>query len=202
MSETIVTNKPQLSHVITWLFKGVVYYDRQPELWNSLLNFQAGVRDHVKMIGLELFIDEAEGYAFLRQKNDENNEEQQGQLAIPRLIQRRQLSFSISLLCLLLRKKLLEQDASGGDTRTFLTQEQIINMMEVFLPARVNEIKTNDQIESAINKVIELGFLRRLDGEDNRFEIRRIIKALIDANWLSNIEDKLREYQDYANNLT
>ena len=57
----------ELSDVLVALLKGVVYNDISAELWRDLLNFQGGVRDHLRLLGLDLIIDEAEGYAYLRQ---------------------------------------------------------------------------------------------------------------------------------------
>lgn len=41
---------------------------------------------------------------------------------------RRPLSFAVSLLLALLRKKLAEFDAAGGDTRLILSREQVIEL--------------------------------------------------------------------------
>ncbi|RTZ76651.1 MAG: hypothetical protein DSZ01_07855, partial [Gammaproteobacteria bacterium] len=56
----------QLSLVLIALYKGVVTAERDPGLWQQLLELQARVRDHVRLLGLELMLDEAEGYAWLR----------------------------------------------------------------------------------------------------------------------------------------
>ena len=48
--------------------KGVTYRDASPVLWQSLVALSARVRDHVVVLGLELILDEAEGYAYLRQR--------------------------------------------------------------------------------------------------------------------------------------
>src|SRR5690554_831493 len=87
-----------LSAVLITLFKGVLYQDQRPELWQTLLQLQAKVRDHAAVFGLELVLDEAEGYAYLRQRPADDGEE------VPRLVQRRQLGFAVSLLLALLRK--------------------------------------------------------------------------------------------------
>lgn len=186
---------PQAAPVIIHLLKGVLYNDKQPELWRDLLSLQAAVRDYLAVIGLQVFIDETEGYAFLRQQPEDEDQEGPG---LPRLIQRRQLSYPVSLLCVLLRKKLIEQDASGGETRVILTRAEIVDMLRVFLPQSHNEAKTVEQIDRHINRVIDHGFLRRLRGEEEVYEVRRIIKALVDANWLGDIAAKLEEYQAYA----
>jgi len=190
----------QISLILIQLLKGVLYRDRQPEPWHDLLTFQAVVRDYFLLVGLQVIIDESEGYAFLRQKADDVSEQRDDSSPpLPRLIQRRPLSYPLSLLCVLLRKKLIEQDASGGETRLILSREQIIDMIQVFLPERGNEAKTIDKIDTLIRKVLDLGFLRALKGEGNRYEVQRIIKALVDADWIGNLDEKLREYHGYQN---
>lgn len=104
----------ELSSVVVPLLKGVLYREDNPELWGSLLSLQASVRDYVAVLGLDLMLDEAEGYAFLRSRQDEDED---AQAVMPRLVVRRQLSYPVSLLLALLRKKLAEFDAGGGDTR-------------------------------------------------------------------------------------
>lgn len=102
---------------------------------------------------------------------------------------------------MLLRKKLIEQDATGGETRVILSRAQIVDMLRVFLPESSNEAKTFEQIESHIRKVIDYGFLRRLKGDEERYEVRRIIKALVDADWLGDLNQKLETYRSHADTL-
>lgn len=191
------TFSPQVSPVIIQLLKGVLYSDAQPTLWQDLVTFQAVIRDYLAVIGLQLVIDETEGYAFLRQRPEVESDDAEATL-LPRLIQRRPLSYPVSLLCVLLRKKLIEQDAAGGETRVILSREQIIDMLRVFLQESGSEARIVEQIDQYMNKMQDYGFLHRLKGDEDLYEIRRIIKALVDASWLSGIEEKLRAYQDYA----
>ncbi|MEJ2387719.1 MAG: DUF4194 domain-containing protein [Chromatiaceae bacterium] len=146
-----------LSALVIPLLKGVIYQENDPALWNGLLNLQARVRDYVSVIGLDLMLDEAEGYAFLRSRHEEDEETG---VRLPRLIARRPLSFPVSLLLALLRKRLAEADAGGGDTRLVLTREDMVELIRVFLPANTNEARLIDQIDAHVNKVVELGFLR------------------------------------------
>jgi hypothetical protein len=50
------------------LLKGVIYRDGDERLWAALLDLQAQVRDYMKVLDLELVLDDAEGYAFLRSR--------------------------------------------------------------------------------------------------------------------------------------
>jgi hypothetical protein len=181
-----------LSRVVVPLLRGVVYREEKEEVWNGLLELQSGVRDYLAALGLELVLDEAEGYAFLRsQPEDEENNAP----AIPRLVQRRQLSFPVSLLLALLRKKLAEFDAAGGETRLIMSRDEIAELLRVFLPAGSNEVRLIDKVDTHLNKIAKLGFVRPLRGQKQMFEIRRILKAFVDAQWLTEFEQRLEEYQ-------
>jgi hypothetical protein len=200
MSETDASAaSADLSALAVALLKGVIYRENDAASWNALLSLQARVRDYVGVLGLELMLDEAEGYAFLRSR--QHSEEEAG-TKTPRLIARRPLSFTVSLLLALLRKKLAEFDASGSDTRLVLSRDAIVELVRVFLPDTANEAKLIDQIDAQINKIVELGFLRRLKtesaaqrGDVPTFEVRRIIKAFIDAQWLVELDARLAEYR-------
>ena len=195
--------QPALSTLAITLLKGVVYRDGDERLWSSLLNLQSRVRDYVAVIGLELILDEAEGYAFLRSRPEPEVDDPGARL--PRLVARRPLSFPVSLLLALLRRKLAEFDAGGGDTRLVLTRDDIVELVRVFLPESSNEARLIDRIEADINKVADLGFLRRLKsvggtasgpaGLPASFEVRRILKAFVDAQWLAELDARLAEYQ-------
>lgn len=184
----------ELSAVVVPLLKGVIYQEENPGLWGSLLKLQARVQDYVTVLGLELTLDEAERYAFLRSRQDADSDDA---APIPRLIARRQLSYQVSLLLALLRKKLAEFDASGGDTRLILSRDEVVELIRIFLPAGSNEVKLIDQVDTNLNKIAELGFIRRLRGQPQMIEVRRIIKAFIDAQWLADFDERLAEYRQH-----
>jgi hypothetical protein len=144
-------------------------------------------------MGLVVVIDEAEGYAFLRSRPVDDDER-----TVPRLIARRSLSYPVSLLLALLRKRLAQFDADNSDTRLIISRDQIVELIRVFLPPNSNEARLVDQVDTHLTKVVELGFLRRLPGEDNLFEVRRILKAFVDAQWLSDFADRLAAYATEA----
>ncbi|MDP2162932.1 MAG: DUF4194 domain-containing protein [Hydrogenophaga sp.] len=194
-------SQPDLTSLVVPLLKGVLYREEDAAQWAALMQLQPRVRDYVAVLALDLVVDEAEGYAFLRSRQQADD----GAPALPRLVRRQPLSFQVSLLLALLRKKLAEFDASGGDTRLILTRSAVVELVRVFLPAGSNESRLIDQIETQLNKVIELGFVRRLkaqaDGAGGRssqepvYEVRRILKAFVDAQWLADFDQRLGEYQ-------
>jgi hypothetical protein len=151
----------RFGQVLVTLLQGVLYRDSDASLWQSLFELQARVRDYCATIGLELLLDEAEGYAYLRQR-------------------------------------LTEFDATGGDTRLVISRDQVADQVRLFLPDTANEARLLDRIDAYLNKVIELGFLRRLRGQDDHFEVRRILKAFVDAQWLAEFEQRLAAYATHA----
>ena len=183
-----------LSEVVVPLLKGVLYMADNPAQWNALLDLQFRVRDYVAVLGLELMLDEAEGYAYLRSLP--GDEDPDGPKR-PRLVARRQLSFPVSLLLALLRKKLAEFDARGGDTRLILSRDEIVELIRVFLPEGTNETRLIDQVGTHLNKVADLGFVRRLRGQADTFEVRRILKAFVDAQWLAEFDQRLADYRQH-----
>ena len=185
----------ELPSILVGLLKGVMYREQASTLWRDLLNLQGAARDYLRLLSLELIIDEAEGYAYLQQSDA-------GAPAVdeeaPRLIPRRPLSYPVSLLLVLLRKRLAQHDAQGGETRLVLSREQMVDMMRTFLVTSTNEAKVEDQIARHITRVEELGFLRSMKEDEDLYEVRRILRAFVNADWLAELE---AAYRDHAQRL-
>lgn len=205
-TQTTPAPTPDLSVLLIGLLKSVLYREGDERLWTSLLNLQARVRDYVAVLNLELVLDEAEGYAFLKSRPEPDEGDTVPRL--PRLVARRPLSYPVSLLLALLRRKLAEFDASGGDTRLVLSRDDIVEIVRLFLPDGPNEARLIDQIETTINKVVELGFLRKLKPSAGasaglgNYEVRRILKAFVDAQWLAEFDARLAIYQSQLSGVT
>lgn len=181
------------SQVMISLLKSVTYQEADPTLWQALLTLQARVRDYVAHVGLDLVLDEAEGYAYLRQRPLT-----EGEPELPRLVPRRQVGYSVSLLLALLRKKLAEFDARGGDARLIVTSEEIADLVRLFFADGTNEARFRDRVDQHVNRIVEMGFLRRLRGRDDAFEVRRILKTFVDAQWLGELDRRLAEYRAHG----
>jgi hypothetical protein len=179
-----------MTPVLIALMKGITSRDDDPAVWQALLELQARVREYVAVLGLELILDEAEGYAYLRQRAAA-----EGEPELARLVARRQLSYPVSLMLALLRKKLAEFDAGSGESRLILSAEQIADLMRLFLADTANEAKLMDRVDTDIRKIVELGFLRKLRGSEDRFEVRRILKSFVDAQWLGEFDRRLADYK-------
>lgn len=178
----------ELPGVVTRLFKGVLYAEGDEKLWQSLLGLSSQIRDYVSVLGLDLILDESEGYAFLKSREDPGG-------TLPRLIPRRQLTFNVSLLLALLRGRMLEFDTNSSELRLIMTEQDIADMVAVFLPESSNEARIMDRLTTDIKKVVELGFLRKLRGQPATYEVARILKAFVDAQWLEEFDARLADYR-------
>ena len=184
-----MTDEHAIASAIIPVMQGVVYRESDEDTWLTLERAGAGVRDHFATIGIDVVVDDAEGYAFLRSRPDP-----EGQQPLPRVVRRRALTYHVSLLLVLLRKRLVEFESTTGDTRLVLTTEHIVEMLRLFHLDSTNDARSVDQAETTIRKAAELGFLRPLRGQANHWEVRRILKAYVDAQTLSDFAAKLREY--------
>jgi hypothetical protein len=147
-----------------------------------------------------LFIDEAEGFAYIRYLQDDTD--MSSGYEIPRLVAKRPLTYQTSLLLALFRKRLAEFEAGGEGTRLIMTRDEIVEMVGIFLPDGTNETKIIDAMEKNINRVREMGFIRSLKGQTNVYEIMGIIKSFIDAEWLGAFDERLREYRKLSSSGT
>ena len=81
-----------------------------------------------------------------------------------------------------------------------MSRMQIAEYMRLFLKDTTNEAKLVTDIDKYIDRVEKMGFLRRLRNNDDSFEVQRILRSFINAEWLQNINEQLAVYQAYANN--
>ena len=173
------------------LMRGVVYRETAEDTWLTLDRQAGPVRDHFATIGVDVVVDDTEGYAYLRGQDDDAADE-----PLPRLVKRRTLTYNVSLLLILLRKRLVDFETSGTEGKLVLTRDQIVEMQRVFLPDSSNEARLIDRVDTTLRQVAELGFLRQLRGQPDFWEVRRILKAYVDAQTMSDYAGKLREYAE------
>ncbi|MGD0885526.1 MAG: DUF4194 domain-containing protein [Thermodesulfovibrionales bacterium] len=173
------------------LLQGVLHSDDK-EAWALLISYESDVRRFFDGIGLDVVHSEADGYAFLRHQTLPEDSLPK----IPRLIEKRHLSYPVTLLCVLLLERLYRHEAEGGDTgRLILTTDDIKVIMADYLPDKPNAAKLIDSIDTHINKLVTAGLIKRLSGSEEEFEVRQVLKAKIPAEALQEIKEKLKEHK-------
>lgn len=181
------------SRAMVALFKNVVFKEAEHEHWEVITKQKNKIEDYVSKIGLTLIVDEMDGYGYLKQRSYGEGEEE-----IPRLVPRHALSYPVSLLLVLLRKQLLEFDSTTGDQRLIVTKQQIAERMSLFLRDTTNEAKLLGDIDKHIERIEKMGFLRRLRGSEDSFEVQRILRSFVNAEWLNHFNERLEAYKRYV----
>ncbi len=177
---------------IILLMKGIFYKNDNEQVWLEMIESSHSViSDYFATIGLELIIDESEGYSYLKTIEQDEDAPQ-----LPKLINARKLSYKVSLLCVILRKRLVDFDMQSESSRAIITKEEIVQNILLFLEEKFKEKKKKKEIESTIKKVEDLGFLKRLKSDSESYEIRSALKAFVDAEWLNDFDKKLQEYKE------
>lgn len=179
----------ELSEVVIHLMKGILYKDDKPKIWQSMEHAEGAVLDYLATINLDLHIYESDGFAYLQSK-----EQEEGTPPLPRIMARRPLSYPVSLMLALLRRKLTEHDTYSSEPRLIIGVEEFTNMVSAFFPTSNNEVKVLKRLDANLLRISDLGFIRFLDAKKDKFEVKRILKAYIDAQWLSDFDGKLAEY--------
>lgn len=177
--------------VILKLLQGAIYSD-DPH-WQRLQSYLTPIKKYFGEIGLQVQNYDTEGFAYLEQPDPDPEEQAE---PLPRLTVRRQLSFKVTVFCVLLRDQLRQFDTSDATGRLVLSIEQIRDLLEPYLPKENNEDRFRREVKELVKQTIEFGFLKPLSGQDENYEVRLILKAKIDADTLELLKKKLETYAD------
>jgi hypothetical protein len=182
------------AHVVIKLLQGPIYSDDK-NLWRDLLSWQSSIKEYFDKIGIELLIAETEGFGRILQPDTDENDEN----PLPRLMRRQSLSYETTLLCVILRETLEEFDIVMEGSKLFMTQKEIKERIELFFKEQTNKSKLWKDLTKPINSLLNIGILK-LTREDisnkdnNQYEVKRIIKALVTNERLEEVKQKLVAY--------
>jgi hypothetical protein len=185
------TSYPERSFVLARLLLEPIYRE-DGSLWEALRAEREAITHFFRQIGQEVVIDEAEGYAFLRQV------ELGGGERVPRVGRRQPLGYAATLLVVCLREELARFDAAPEDsTRLVRTRQQLRELVGQFLRETNNQVRDLRTIDTAIRRVEELGFLRAFGSvEAETYEIMRILKARLGPAELQEVRDRLARHAE------
>src|SRR5205085_6472499 len=121
-SAMILPHYDETDAVKVKLLQGVLYAD-DIAAWECLLRSEDVIRIFFAALAQEVEIDRGEGYAWLRQLDAGEDAPQHFP---PRLFRRIPLSFDVTLLCVLLRERLLSFERVQADvTKLVLSRDDI-----------------------------------------------------------------------------
>jgi len=189
-----MTSKIDHRHVLARLATGPIY-ERDTDYWLMLKGELERVRNHYAEMGLEVVLDEAGGYAFLRQRPEEDEQAwaDDGLLPIPRILRRTPLSYHQTLLLVLLRERLLRHEQSPDvDSPLYLDFNEIAEMLRPYFPDSSNEKKLYDTVAALLRRFDLLNIVFPMKNRSEPiYRIEQIIKAKLPAELISEIRERL-----------
>jgi len=177
------------SKAIVRLLKSPI--ERSSNVWEDVINYQNEIQEYISQIGLELIVKKDEGFAFVKQFEDSEG----NTLGI---VQRRQIGFETSIVLVVLRQSLEEFDSNPTQlaTEKFITNTEIREELELFLPEKFNRKNFIKELDKYINAAADLGYLKEISKKDTetKYRIHRIIKEKITLDILQDFKTRLQEY--------
>jgi hypothetical protein len=185
--------KAVYAHVIIKLLQGPIYSDEK--VWKDLQVWNSPIQDYFNRIGIKLITNEVDGFARVIQPEADEYDEN----PLPRLMRKQAMNYETTLLCVILREYLEEQDILNEGRKLFLTQKEIKERIELFYKEQANKSKLWRDLSKPINNLTGMGILKitREDStnkDNNQYEVKRIIKALVNNEKLEEIKTKLQKY--------
>lgn len=193
MSEAQNKKSPEWASVCIKLLQNPIYRtDNNDVVWNLLQMWQSDIEQYFFTIGLHVFIDFADGYAFLEQREFGEEEE-----PLPKLIVERPLTIQDSLLCVLFREALDQFDTSQNQSANLvMTTTEIKDRLDTFLADKKDQTKVFRKLDETLNKLKDLSFIKEIESPSSQFErtfeIRRILKAKVNAEFILEFRNKLK----------
>ncbi len=158
---------------------------RHSKLWPILIRDEAAIRSRLSELFLQLVIDRDLQVAFTRQAET-------GDLEVPRLLRRANLTFLDSILLLHLRQRLTQAEAYGD--RAVVSTDEIVEFLGVYeQTGNTDRALFEKRIYGSIEKIKKHSILRKIRSSEGRFEISPTLKLLFSAE---EIQELNRIYQE------
>lgn len=147
---------------------------RHAKLWPILLRDELVVRRRLNELFLDLVIDRDMQVAFTRQADT-------GDLEVPLLLRRAQLTFIDSVLVLYLRQRLTQADAHGD--RAVVSLDEIVDNMAIYERAvSTDRAGFNKRVHASVEKIKKHNILQKIRASEDRFEVSPTLKLLFSAD--------------------
>jgi hypothetical protein len=146
---------------------------RHSKLWPVLVRDEALIRRRLAELFLELVIDREVQVAFTRQAET-------GDLEVPLLLRRSQLTFIDSVLLLHLRSRLTQADSHGD--RAVVSISEIMEFLALYeRAANTDRAGFTKRAQASIEKIKKHSILQKIRASEDRFEISPTLKLLFSA---------------------
>lgn len=179
------------SKAVVRLLKGTV--NKKDSIWGDVILYKKEIADYINIIGLELIIQEEDGYAFVKQFIIDEDDNTLG------LVNRRSIGFEVSVVLVILRQMLEEFESNPVEiqsTTKYILKEDLKAEIERFLPKKYNTVQFLKELDSHINKIVDLKYLKEVseNDEEPKYIIHKIIKDKVSLDVLNDFKNQLEAY--------
>ena len=187
------------SQVCIKLLQGPIFRQgANDSLWSRLEIYEGDIQSFFSILGVTVAIDKADGFAFLQQ-NDLNEEDDK----ISRLIRQIPLTEEQSFLCILLRDELNKFDNPNNEQNKssvlILRESEIYEQFAMFYKPKTDQITAQANFRKNLNRLCELGLLKEQHPDEinteKEYEVRRYIRAKITSEFCEEFKKKLLEQE-------
>lgn len=146
---------------------------RHAKLWPILLRDESAIRKRLSELFLDLVIDRDAQVAFTRQADT-------GDLEVPLLLRRAQLTFIDSVLVLYLRQRLTQAEAHGE--RAVVSSDEMVDNLTLYeRAASTDRAGFTKRVHASIEKVKKHNILQKIRASEDRYEISPTLKLIFSA---------------------
>ncbi|HTI93380.1 MAG TPA: DUF4194 domain-containing protein [Puia sp.] len=189
------TDKPNIlpyTSIFIKLLKGPVEY-LEKTAWEQLLQYQTELTRFLQQLGLILVLEKDDGYAYLEQSRLDEEDNVVG------WVRRIQLGYEESILLVLLRDMMAEFEVGEISSRELIKKRrEIKEYAELFFKENPSRVKFIRDLDRLIDRVEEIDFIEKVENNDipdeQKFRIKKIIKARVDNELLENFKQQLIEH--------
>jgi hypothetical protein len=181
------------TQVFIKLLRGPLEYMERTS-WEKLLQYKTELTIFVQQLGLSLVLDEEDGYAYLTHATSEEEEE-----TGVNWIHRRAFTYDESVMLVLLRDMMAEFEVGEVTSRELVRKRrEIKEYAALFFKENASRVKFLKELDRLIDKAEENGFLDLIETnelpDEQKFRIRKIIKAKVDSEALDQFKQQLQEH--------
>lgn len=191
------SNLKPWSQVCIKLLQGPIFrQNANDKLWNRLEMYESDISSFFSVLGVSVAIDKADGFAFLQQ-NDLDEEEDK----VSRLIRQTPLTEEQSFLCILLRDELNKFDnpnnSQNKSSVLILRESELYEQFSMFYGNKTDQITARNNFKKNLNRLCELGLLKEQNPNDTEmemeYEVRRYVRAKITSEFCEEFMKKIQE---------
>lgn len=188
---SLIENIQPYSKAVVRLLKGTV--NKKDSNWKDVVLYKKEIADYLSIIGLELIIREEDGYAFLKQFIIDEDNNTLG------LVNRRAIGFEVSVVLVILRQMLEEYENNPIEIQSrtkYILKEDLKTEIERFLPQKYNTVQFLKDLDTYINKIVDLKYLKEVNESDEqpKYIIHKIIKDKVSLDVLNDFKNQLETY--------